>query len=282
MERVRELIEKAGAEGQFLSIGGDTYIVMFLPYLPNEPQKGEIFIDNYYPCYLRIRALKRTLHDYLVDNGYSIAGNGYLYKRLALMTGRATLLRNTLAAHAEFGSFFAIEVLRVSGEHGGAAPVAEADNETCKQCAICAAACPTACIEGGFERSRCVRELQNEGYMEDENAASLFGNRVWGCNTCQLVCPVNRKIKRAAFVLPEALSAQKLFFSALKGKIGLTEYKNILGENYIRPVRLLTLAINAMTNSGDKSCYEQIKALSGHSEQKIRKASIRYLERVKL
>ncbi|WP_129705934.1 tRNA epoxyqueuosine(34) reductase QueG [Priestia megaterium] len=64
----------------------------------------------------------------------------------------------------------------------------------CGTCNKCVDACPTgALITGGqLNSQRCIAFLtQTKGFL-DEEFRSKLGNRLYGCDTCQTVCPENK------------------------------------------------------------------------------------------
>ncbi|WP_223879953.1 tRNA epoxyqueuosine(34) reductase QueG [Paenibacillus spiritus] len=64
----------------------------------------------------------------------------------------------------------------------------------CGDCTKCIDACPTGALVGPGELNAqaCVSYLtQTKGYLSDEYMAKI-GNRLYGCDTCQIVCPYNR------------------------------------------------------------------------------------------
>ncbi|MFJ7407401.1 MULTISPECIES: tRNA epoxyqueuosine(34) reductase QueG [unclassified Lysinibacillus] len=66
--------------------------------------------------------------------------------------------------------------------------------DECSDCRLCLDVCPTgALIEGGqLNSQRCIAFLtQTKGYLPDE-FRSHIGNRLYGCDTCQTVCPKNK------------------------------------------------------------------------------------------
>lgn len=66
--------------------------------------------------------------------------------------------------------------------------------DQCGTCTKCIEACPTgALVQGGqLNAQRCIAFLtQTKGFLPDEFREEI-GNRIYGCDTCQTVCPVNK------------------------------------------------------------------------------------------
>lgn len=107
------------------------------------------------------------------------AGLGWVGKNCALIT-------------PEFGSWVYLGELVTNLPLPPDQPV----EEGCGDCNICVDACPTgALVQGGqLNAQRCVAYLtQVKDFIPDEFRAKI-GNRLYGCDTCQTVCPKNRGI----------------------------------------------------------------------------------------
>jgi epoxyqueuosine reductase len=66
--------------------------------------------------------------------------------------------------------------------------------DQCADCTLCIDACPTGALvgPGQLNASRCVSFVtQTKGFVEDELMRKI-GNRLYGCDTCQVVCPKNK------------------------------------------------------------------------------------------
>lgn len=67
---------------------------------------------------------------------------------------------------------------------------------SCLDCTICIDRCPTGALLGNgmLDSNKCISFLtQTKGFMPDEYRSKI-GNRLYGCDTCQQVCPKNRGI----------------------------------------------------------------------------------------
>lgn len=73
-------------------------------------------------------------------------------------------------------------------------PPDEPVTESCGSCTKCIDACPTGALvgPGELDATKCVSFLtQTKGMLSDEYMRKI-GNRLYGCDTCQIVCPVNK------------------------------------------------------------------------------------------
>lgn len=99
----------------------------------------------------------------------------------------------------------------------------EPDNpmeDECKECTLCLDACPTgALIQGGqLNAQRCIAFLTQSKKPIPEEFRTKIGNRIYGCDTCQTVCPKNKgkyNLHQGAFT-PEPELAKPLLTPMLK------------------------------------------------------------------
>ncbi|WP_019121768.1 tRNA epoxyqueuosine(34) reductase QueG [Brevibacillus massiliensis] len=105
------------------------------------------------------------------------AGMGWVGKNCALIT-------------PEYGSWVYLGELLTNLPLPPDTPV----EEGCGDCNICVEACPTgALVQGGqLDAQKCVSYLTQVKDFIPEQYRAKIGNRLYGCDTCQMVCPKNR------------------------------------------------------------------------------------------
>jgi len=99
--------------------------------------------------------------------------------------------KHSLTINKEAGSWFFLGELFVDIP----LPVDKAVEENCGNCNACITICPTQAIVEPYvvDARRCISYLtiEQKGAIP-EQYRSLIGNRVYGCDDCQLICPWNR------------------------------------------------------------------------------------------
>jgi epoxyqueuosine reductase len=115
-----------------------------------------------------------------------------LERPLADKAGLGWTGKHSLLLNEDAGSWFFLGELLIDLPLPVDIPV----KEGCNTCVACIKSCPTNAIVAPYivDGRRCISYLTIElqGAIPEE-FRSLIGNRIYGCDDCQLVCPVNSK-----------------------------------------------------------------------------------------
>jgi epoxyqueuosine reductase len=141
----------------------------------------------------RLQKLCDRIAQHVGEFGYRVFTDSapVLEVELAEKAGLGWRGKHTLLLSRETGSFFFL------GEIYTDLPLAvdTAGQDHCGTCTACMDICPTQAIVAPYEvdARRCISYLTIE--LKDsipEDLRPLIGNRVYGCDDCQLTCPWNR------------------------------------------------------------------------------------------
>lgn len=141
----------------------------------------------------RLQKLADRLHAAAGPLGYRVFSDSapLMEVALAAQSGLGWRGKHTLLIHRDEGSFFFLGELLTDLPLPADAPV----NAHCGRCTRCLDVCPTQAIVAPYQvdARRCISYLTIElaGAIPDP-LRPLIGNRVYGCDDCQLVCPWNR------------------------------------------------------------------------------------------
>ncbi|KZN51905.1 tRNA epoxyqueuosine(34) reductase QueG [Pseudoalteromonas luteoviolacea] len=115
-----------------------------------------------------------------------------LERQIAEKAGLGWRGKNSLLIHKQAGSWFFLGELFVDLP---LPPDQKQVEEGCGKCNACISLCPTGAIVEPYvvDARRCISYLTIElqGAIPEE-FRPLLGNRIYGCDDCQLVCPWNR------------------------------------------------------------------------------------------
>ncbi|MBU0900653.1 MAG: tRNA epoxyqueuosine(34) reductase QueG [Gammaproteobacteria bacterium] len=145
----------------------------------------------------RLQQLAERIQQQIGPFGYRafVDSAPVLEKAIAEQAGLGWIGKNTLVLNRKAGSYFFLGELFVDLP----LPVDPAHtSEHCGRCTACMDICPTAAFVGPYvlDARRCISYLTIElkGSIPIELRAPI-GNRVFGCDDCQMVCPWNRFAK---------------------------------------------------------------------------------------
>ena len=179
-----------------------------LDYWPERDARADAVLRDPTLAYLSRYALGRDYHKLLRNRLQQLATRiereigpfGYraftdsapvLEKALAEKAGLGWIGKHTNLLHDKTGSWFFLGELYTDLP----LPVDAPGTNHCGTCRACIDACPTGAIVAPYELDArlCISYLTIELRESiPEQLRPLIGNRVYGCDDCQLVCPWNR------------------------------------------------------------------------------------------
>ncbi|UST55314.1 tRNA epoxyqueuosine(34) reductase QueG [Comamonadaceae bacterium OTU4NAUVB1] len=143
-----------------------------------------------------------------------------LEAELAARSGQGWRGKHTLVLDREAGSMFFLGEIYVDM----ALPPSEPVTPHCGRCTACIDVCPTGAIVAPqrLDARRCISYLtiEHPGAIPAE-LRPLMGNRIYGCDDCQLACPWNKFAQRST--LPDFDARDGLAGSALAHLFAWTE-----------------------------------------------------------
>lgn len=179
-----------------------------MDYLPEDQQAARELLDHPSKAYVsryalgrdyhkvlrsRLRKLAQAIQEEIGPFGYRVFVDSapVLEKPIAEKAGLGWIGKHTNLLNRRAGSWFFLGELYTDIE----LPVDQPEQSHCGSCRACIDVCPTGAIVGPYELDarRCISYLTIElkGSIPLE-FRSKIGNRIYGCDDCQLVCPWNK------------------------------------------------------------------------------------------
>lgn len=146
----------------------------------------------------RLQTLAQRLADEVGPYGFRVFTDSapVLEVELASRSGLGWRGKHTLLLSRQAGSFFFLGEIFIDIP----LPVTEPETAHCGSCQACRDVCPTQAIVGDkrVDARRCISYLtiEHDGPIPEE-LRPLLGNRIYGCDDCQLICPWNKFAQRA-------------------------------------------------------------------------------------
>ena len=188
--------------------GTCTVISCRMDYLPEaadaweileNPEKG--FVSRYalgrdYHKLIRSRLAKlaERIRDELACGTFRafVDSAPVLERAVAEQSGLGWIAKNTMLINESAGSYFFLGEIYTDIPFMPSDPKEE---KHCGSCSACMVACPTDAFVAPFvlDARRCISYLtiEHKGSI-DETLRPKMGNRIYGCDDCQLVCPWNK------------------------------------------------------------------------------------------
>ena len=245
------------------------------PYKANFP-KGIGRFSAYYKEYPQGRQAAYKLGDFLEKAGYKTVVQPNLpAKEIAYRAGIGYFGKNALIHTPEYGSWISLHYILTD------APLTP-DNSMdrisdCGDCDLCMRACPTGAIEkeGQVIPSKCIRHYMLSSDFVPINIREKMGSRMLGCDICQMVCPFNRKgMLEAKLPSSEEMELFKIKDILEEWSTGLKNRMNnmgeLIGKNYARAQKVLSMAVILAGNSKDESYMPYLISLLKHPHPPIR------------
>ncbi|MGI6140357.1 MAG: epoxyqueuosine reductase [Caldicoprobacterales bacterium] len=272
--------ESRGLVSDFKAVMEDakTIIAAAFPYQPkrNSNSPGQGFYSAHYEAYPKGRNAIAELGKLLTEKGYNIAIDPPVSaKQIAYISGLGRFGKNSLIHHHKLGSFLTLHTLLTNAEiRPDEIEIGEISD--CGTCRLCIDACPMQAIaENGLVlASRCLRFYMLSPEIIPVEIRERIGNRIIGCDDCQIVCPRNNAVIQQT----DMAEAQQNIFDIRKllsdaGK-GLKKHMDLIGErigrNYARSQRILSMAVIVAGNSCDDSYIPLLAETLHHPHPPIR------------
>jgi epoxyqueuosine reductase len=170
---------------------------------PGQPQQGTVSIyargrDYHKVLRQRLQQLADRLAADVGPFGHRVFTDSapVLEAELATHSGQGWRGKHTLVLNREGGSLFFLGEIYVDLALPPTPPV----QAHCGECSACIVACPTQAILAPYrlDARRCISYLtiEHDGPIPLEFRRAM-GNRIYGCDDCQLVCPWNKYAQRS-------------------------------------------------------------------------------------
>jgi epoxyqueuosine reductase len=198
-----------------------------------------------------------------------------LEAELASRSGQGWRGKHTLVLDREAGSMFFLGEIYVDM----ALPPSEPVTSHCGSCSACIDLCPTHAIVAPYrlDARRCISYLtiEHTGAIPIE-LRPLMGNRVYGCDDCQLACPWNKFARKSAlpdFDAREGLTGHRLgelFAWSEEEFLRRTEGSPIRRIGHERWLRNVAVALGNALRAGDASARAALAARLSHPSALVR------------
>jgi epoxyqueuosine reductase len=123
-----------------------------------------------------------------------VDANQHVDREAAARSGVGFYGKNTMLITRRFGSWVVLGTLVTTAELEATPPL----DAGCGSCTLCIDACPTNALDepGVLDSTRCLSYWTQSSSPAPDNVREALGDRVYGCDICQDVCPWNRGVEK--------------------------------------------------------------------------------------
>ncbi len=191
-----------------LEAGTISIISVRMDYFPEDPEQAISLLSDAHKGYIaryslgrdyhkvlrkRLQTLAKKLEEKIGEFGYRVFTDSapVLEKPLAEKAGIGWIGKHSNVLQEKTGSWFFLGEIFTNLP----LPIDKPAINHCGSCNKCMTACPTQAIVKPYvvDSRLCISYLTIESHQAiPENLRPLMGNRIYGCDDCQLFCPWNR------------------------------------------------------------------------------------------
>jgi epoxyqueuosine reductase len=135
-----------------------------------------------------------------------VDANQHVDREAAARSGVGFYGKNTMLITRRHGSWVVLGTLVTTADLGHTEPL----DLDCGSCRLCIDACPTGALDepGTVDANRCLSYWTQSKHSIPEQYRKELGDRVYGCDICQDVCPWNRGIEKRRDGIPLPADAE--------------------------------------------------------------------------
>lgn len=243
-----------------------------------QPHQGQIAMyttgDYYHLLRKKLESVARKFKSITGSRISKVYVNGpFDEKEYALQAGLGYRALNNLLVDDHLGSFLVLGLFLTEAELKNS----EIVHKSCHLCGNCENFCPSGALkQGKINRQRCIQELSQLDRVIPDDLKKLWGNRFYGCDQCQLSCPLNQNLiptnhKPLRGVVGDKVDVDELIrLNPMQIK---EKFKgNQMGAGWVSPFALIRNAVLVLTHQKIKLTGSDLDKLKGYSNPGINDA----------
>lgn len=179
---------------------GETIISLGFPYLYDFDKHDSIYFSKYTwgkDYHLVISNYLKRVCEHIEALGgkavYFVDSNPLPERYIAYLSGIGFIGKNNMLITEKYGSYVFLGEIITDIKIDPDKPI----KQKCGECTLCFGSCPTKSInKAGSVPNICLSYITQKKEIDDSFFNKLDG-RIFGCDSCQNVCPYNKKIEKS-------------------------------------------------------------------------------------